>query len=98
MVLQALSEVPGVRADGDARGAFIVFVDVSGTYGHRSGSLTISSAADFAELLLSRANVAVVPGADFAAPDHVRISYTVPSDRLTEALDRISGFVSGLTA
>ncbi|MEU9034626.1 hypothetical protein AB0D45_06885 [Streptomyces sp. NPDC048352] len=26
--------------------------------------------------------VAVVPGADFAAPHHVRISYTVPPDRL----------------
>ncbi|MDT9683738.1 pyridoxal phosphate-dependent aminotransferase [Streptomyces sp. TRM76323] len=95
--LQALAAVPGVRVDADARGAFFVFADVSGTYGHRVGDRTITSAADFAELLLARAKVAVVPGADFAAPDHVRISYTVPPERLSEALERIAGFVTTLT-
>ncbi|WP_329212372.1 pyridoxal phosphate-dependent aminotransferase [Streptomyces sp. NBC_01708] len=95
-VLKALSDVPGVQVDGEAQGAFFVFADVSKTYGLRSSTHTISSAADFAGLLLSEARVAVVPGADFAAPDHVRISYTVPPDRLTEGLRRISNFVSGL--
>ncbi|MFF8604611.1 pyridoxal phosphate-dependent aminotransferase [Streptomyces sp. NPDC015346] len=96
-VLQRLDKVPGVRVDGDARGAFFVFADVSGTYGLTAGDRTIGSAADFAELLLARADVAVVPGTDFAAPDHVRISYTVPPDRLAVALDRLSHFVTDLT-
>ncbi|GGS26799.1 hypothetical protein GCM10010221_25160 [Streptomyces parvus] len=95
--LNALAVVPGVHVDADARGAFFVFADVSGTHGLRSGDRTISSAADFAELLLAQANVAVVPGSDFAAPDHVRISYTVSPDRLTEALERTGAFVAGLT-
>lgn len=95
--IQALDAAPGIALDTDPRGAFFVFADVSGTYGMRAGDRTINSAADFAALLLSEANVAVVPGADFAAPDHVRISYTVPSDRLAEALDRIAAFATGLT-
>ncbi|MCY0947060.1 aminotransferase class I/II-fold pyridoxal phosphate-dependent enzyme [Streptomyces antarcticus] len=57
---------------------------------------TINSAADFAELLLAEANVAVVPGGDFAAPDHVRISYTVLPERLAEALARLAVFVEVL--
>jgi aspartate aminotransferase len=94
--LSALAAVPGIEVDGNPEGAFFVFADVSGTYGLRTAGRTIRSAADFAELLLSEVNVAVVPGADFGAPHHVRISYTVPPDRLRTALTRIAVFRKSL--
>lgn len=94
--IKALAGIPGIKVDGDPAGAFFLLADVSGTYGRTSADRAITSAADFAELLLAEANVAVVPGADFAAPHHARISYTVPPDRLAEALTRIAAFVEGL--
>ncbi|GAA3034145.1 pyridoxal phosphate-dependent aminotransferase [Kitasatospora albolonga] len=96
--IEAISKTSGLTVAGDPTGAFFLLADVSGTYGLRHGDRTIRSAADFAELLLAEARVAVVPGADFGAPDHVRISYTVPADRLAEALTRLRGFADDLTA
>jgi len=42
-----------------------------------------------AEILLERARVAVVPGTDFKAPGHVRMSYATSEENLKEALRRI---------
>lgn len=95
--LKALADIPGIEADGNPDGAFFLLADVTGTYGRTVAGHTITTAADFAERLLAEANVAVVPGTDFAAPDHVRVSYTVPPDRLAEALTRLAAFVAALT-
>ncbi|GGR21257.1 pyridoxal phosphate-dependent aminotransferase [Streptomyces roseolus] len=95
--VKAIGDVPGLRVDGDPEGAFFLLADVTGLYGRTCAGRTITSAAEFAELLLSEAQVAVVPGADFAAPDHVRISYTVPPEQLDEALGRLAGFVGALS-
>ncbi|WP_119358172.1 pyridoxal phosphate-dependent aminotransferase [Meiothermus granaticius] len=42
-----------------------------------------------AERLLTEARVAVVPGTDFAAPQHVRFSYATSEDNIRKALHRI---------
>ncbi len=42
-----------------------------------------------AEILLERARVAVVPGTDFKAPGHVRMSYATSEENLEKALRRI---------
>lgn len=96
--VKALAGIPGMEVDGTPDGAFFLLADVTGTYGRTLAGRTITSAADFAELLLAEANVAVVPGADFAAPNHVRVSYTVPPDRLREALTRLAAFADALAA
>lgn len=95
--VKAIGDIPGLRVAGDPEGAFFLLADVTGLYGRTHGGRTITSAATFAELLLAEANVAVVPGADFAAPDHVRISYTVPPEQLDEALARLAGWVNALS-
>ncbi|MFB7943064.1 pyridoxal phosphate-dependent aminotransferase [Streptomyces sp. NPDC056049] len=95
--VKAIGDIPGLRVDGDPEGAFFLLTDVTGLYEKGHAGHTITSAADFAELLLAEARVAVVPGADFAAPDHVRISYTVPPEQLDEALGRLADFVRGLS-
>ncbi|MET0134681.1 MAG: aminotransferase class I/II-fold pyridoxal phosphate-dependent enzyme [Kibdelosporangium sp.] len=87
VVTAGLAELPGVRLAAEPNGAFYAFVDVTGTYGS-SGT----DAATFAERLLLDAGVAVMPGADFGAPDHVRLSYAVSTDDLHEALQRMRHF------
>ena len=47
------------------------------------------SAGAFAEYLLEEALVAVVPGEDFGASDHVRLSYATSEKAIVEGLERI---------
>jgi aspartate aminotransferase len=83
-----LAEVPGLALAVEPTGAYFALVDVTGLYG-REG---ITDAATFATRLLRDARVAVMPGADFGAPDHVRMSYAVGSDAIDEALRRMRTF------
>jgi len=96
LILDSLRQAVGIHVPDEPLGAFFVFADVSGTYGRGVAGRPIASAADFAELLLSHAHVAVIPGADFAAPDHVRISYTVATAELARGLTRIADFTHSL--
>ena len=88
MVLEMLSQVPGVSCSG-ADGAFYVFVNVSGTG---------LSGTEFAERLLEEQGVALVPGAAFGdgCRNCVRISYGTSIDVLDKALQRIREFAAAL--
>lgn len=98
-VLRALAELPLLAVEGRPQGGFFVFLDVSGTYGWvpAGEEVAIADAAGFAEALLRRVQVAVVPGADFGAPNHVRLSFTPAPDQLDEALDRLRAFLTDLS-
>lgn len=77
-------------------GAFYLFIDVSGTYGKRYAGKEIHSAADFAAILLEEKFVAVVPCADFGAPEHIRLSYATSMENIEEGMDRIEAMVKEL--
>ena len=53
------------------------------------------TSGEFADMLLDRAGVVVAPGLGYGpgGEGYVRISVTVPDDRLAEAMDRIAGAV-----
>lgn len=70
-------------------GAFYVFVNIKGLVGKEMMGKKIMNGDDFAEVLLEKANVAVVPGSGFGAPEYVRLSYAIAMDRIKEGLDRI---------
>ncbi len=76
--------VEGLRGLGlptpEPKGAFYVMPDV-----RRIDPDELKAA----EILLERARVAVVPGTDFKAPGHVRMSYATSEENLKEALRRI---------
>ena len=78
------------------QGAFYLFVDVSGTYGKSYEGAVISSAADFATILLDKKYVAVVPCADFGMPDYIRLSYATSMEIIKEGMDRIEAMVNEL--
>lgn len=71
------------------KGAFYVFPSVESTG---------MTGEQFANALLSKEKVAVVPGAAFgdAGVNHVRCSYATSMAQLSEAIDRISRFVASL--
>ncbi|WP_287417205.1 pyridoxal phosphate-dependent aminotransferase [Oceanithermus sp.] len=46
-----------------------------------------------AEVMLDRARVVVVPGTDFVAPGHVRMSYATSDENLKRALERLAALL-----
>lgn len=84
-VVRALNAMPGVSClPGD--GTFYAFAEVS----RAMAALGCREDSEFAELLLNDAGVAVVPGAGFGAPGHVRLSFATSMQTLEKALDRIA--------
>ena len=88
LVVEGLNEINGIKC-ATPLGAFYAFPDISGT------GLT---GAEFAERLLTEADVCVLAGTAFGGvgSEHIRISYANSRENLTEALNRISRFVAGL--
>jgi arginine:pyruvate transaminase len=87
-VLSNLANLPGIRCHEPAGGMFVM-LDVRGTG---------RSATDFAYGLLAAENVSLLPGDAFGSPaaGHVRLSLTVPEERLAEACGRIARHVMRL--
>jgi aspartate aminotransferase len=77
-----VSKIPNITAV-KPQGAFYVFVNVS--------QLGLTS-QNFADRLLSKANVAVVPGAAFGDDRTVRLSYATSIDVIKKGLDRFQDF------
>jgi aspartate aminotransferase len=84
-VVRALNALPGISClPGD--GTFYAFAEVS----RAMAALGCRDDAEFAELLLNEAGVAVVPGSGFGAPNHMRLSFACSMQTLEEALQRIA--------
>ncbi len=90
-IVEGLRLIPGVRCT-EPRGAFYAYPNVSVAFG-RNG---IRNTLDFAEQLLDRARVAVVPGEAFGTEQHVRISYATSMQELKRGLGRIHKFLTDL--
>jgi aspartate aminotransferase len=85
-LVEALNELPGISCLA-ADGAFYAFPDVSGAIGALEN---VEDDTGFAECLLDKAGVAVVPGTAFGAPGHVRLSYACSLRTLERAVERIA--------
>jgi aspartate aminotransferase len=94
LTCEGVADLPGLRLAVEPQGAFFALIDVSGTYGRQHDGVEIKDAATFADRLLHEARVAVMPGADFGVPDHIRISYAVSAEEITEAFTRMRQFLS----
>lgn len=70
-------------------GAFYVMANISKFKGKQIQGITIKNSIEFANLLLEKGNIAVVPGAAFGADDYVRLSYATSMENIKEGLNRI---------
>lgn len=73
----------------EPRGAFYAYPNIGGVL--RADGL--KNTMEFAERLLEKHHVAVVPGEAFGTDAHVRISYAASLDELKKGLDRFELFV-----
>ncbi|MCY4157103.1 MAG: pyridoxal phosphate-dependent aminotransferase [Gammaproteobacteria bacterium] len=81
---QAISATPGMRC-ARAQGAFYLFVDAREAIRAKG----LANDAELAELILSEAEVALVPGSAFGAEGHLRFSFACGMDDLEEAARRL---------
>ena len=88
-----LVDIPGVSCI-KPQGAFYLFPNVK-----RAIELTgFSNVEEFTTALLEEAQVAVIPGSGFGAPDNIRLSYATSLDLLEAAVERIHSFVKAKMA
>ena len=87
-VIERLRAMPGVSVQMP-RGAFYAYPNMGGTF----AKLGVQTTMQFAEQLLSKAHVAVVPGEAFGTDHHIRISYATSMEELKRGLDRLEQFI-----
>lgn len=83
LILDELAKVPSLKAF-PPKGTFYVFVNISKTG---------MDSMEFSTKLLDEAKVAVVPGAAFGAPNHVRMSFATSEENIVKAVRRIAEFL-----
>ncbi|MAA75331.1 MAG: aspartate aminotransferase [Salinisphaeraceae bacterium] len=83
-VVDALNQLPGVRCL-KSDGTFYAFPDFSEAIAASGADNDVA----FSEMLIEKANVALVPGSAFGAEGHLRLSYATSMDNLKKAIDRI---------
>ena len=91
LILEELSKISGVRC-ATPSGAFYAFVDVSAKLG---GS--VKSDMELAQYLLEGHKVASVPGSVFEGAGHLRLTYALGRDEITEGVRRIAEGLQSLT-
>ncbi|MES2725966.1 MAG: pyridoxal phosphate-dependent aminotransferase [Bacteroidota bacterium] len=95
LVLGLMKDIPGFKVNVP-EGAFYVFPDVSSLYGKSDGTTVINNCEDLCMYILHNANVALVGGDSFGAPECIRFSYATSDDKLVEALKRIKEAITKL--
>ncbi len=91
-MFQAVSAIPGLSCH-EPKGAFYLFVNVSGILGRTCRGKVLKDAVDVADQMLE-SGVAVVPGNAFGAPDHIRLSYALSMEDIREGMKRIAAFAA----
>ncbi len=76
----------------EPKGAFYVFVDVSGFYGKKFEDTEINGSLSFADAALKK-GVALIPGVAFGDDSCIRLSYAISLDDIKEGLTRFESFI-----
>jgi aspartate aminotransferase len=80
-----LNSIEGVRCPA-SEGTFYIFPDMTDVINRLDG---VNDDVQFAEFLLVKAQVAVVPGSAFGAPGCIRISFATGMDNLEKGMERM---------
>ncbi len=92
-MVERINSMDGISARMP-HGAFYVMMNIKPLLGKTICGCKIESASDFAEALLSRAKVALVPGEGFMAPGYLRWSYATSMENIKKGLDRLEKFLN----
>ena len=91
-MVEGLNAIDGVNCPVPT-GAFYAYPDVTGLLGREIAGATPTTSAELAELILEKAEVAVVPGEAFGPSGYLRLSYALGDDDLVEGLSRLQKFL-----
>jgi aspartate aminotransferase len=84
-----LNEIEGVVCV-EPEGAFYAYPSVKGLLGRSLRGQRPANSAELAEICITDAKVAVVPGEAFGAPGYFRMSYALGDDDLVEGVSRLA--------
>jgi aspartate aminotransferase len=87
-MVKELNQIPGI-ACLLPQGAFYAFPNISKILGRVCDGQLIENSSLLAEMLLTQAKVAVIPGSAFGADNYLRLSYATSMDNIANGLDRI---------
>ena len=89
-IYQRLSNINGLSCNLP-EGAFYVFPNISALFNNK-----IKNSFTFADQLLEKAKVAVVPGGAFGDDNYIRISYATTLEKIEEGMNRLEKFCKEL--
>lgn len=93
LIVDALNAVPGFHCP-TPEGAFYAYVDVTGALGREVRGVTPTTSLELADLILSEAEVAAVPGEAFGPSGYLRFSYALGDEALLEGVQRLQALFS----
>ncbi|GAA2177279.1 pyridoxal phosphate-dependent aminotransferase [Leucobacter tardus] len=88
LIVEELNRVPGFNCP-TPEGAFYAYVDVTAALGREVRGVTPTTSLELADLILTEAEVAAVPGEAFGPSGYLRFSYALGDDALVEGIRRI---------
>ena len=88
-IVKLLNDIDGVVC-AEPEGAFYAFPSVKGLLGRALRGQRPVTSAELAEICITEAKVAVVPGEAFGAPGYFRMSYALGDDDLVEGVSRLA--------
>jgi aspartate aminotransferase len=87
-IVEMLNAIDGVVCP-EPKGAFYAYPSVKGLLGRDLDGRSVTTTTELAELILEKAEVAVVPGEAFGSPGYLRLSYALGDDDLVEGIARL---------
>lgn len=87
-MVKMLNEIDGFHCP-TPKGAFYAYVDVTRAVGKEIAGQRVNTSAELAQIILEKAQVAVVPGEAFGKSGYLRLSYALGLDELVEGVKRI---------
>ncbi|MDD4908798.1 MAG: pyridoxal phosphate-dependent aminotransferase [Candidatus Omnitrophica bacterium] len=94
-IVKRLNSIPLVSCL-KPQGAFYVFPNISEVLKKEFNGKKIADSPAFADILLTEAKVAVIPGAVFGDDNFIRLSYATSMENIVEGLNRIEQFIKKL--
>ena len=88
LIVSELAKIEGVTVPNPL-GAFYAYPDVRGLLGREWAGTTPTTTLELADLILEKAEVAVVPGEAFGPSGYLRLSYALSDDALLEGVQRL---------
>lgn len=92
-IVEQINQIPYLSTI-KPQGAFYVWVNISKLKNRKFKNETITDSMKLAELLLTEAKVAVIPGCVFGDDNYIRLSYATSFEEIKEGIENIKKFIN----